>query len=77
TLHYTREEIERIVDQGFEAARKRNKKLTSVDKANVLESSRMWREVVEEKALAYPDVEVEHMLVDAAAMKMVQNPAHF
>ncbi|MCA0171260.1 3-isopropylmalate dehydrogenase [Bacillus sp. RAR_GA_16] len=77
TLHYTKDEIERIVDQGFVAASKRNKKLTSVDKANVLESSRMWREIVEEKAKNYPEVEVEHMLVDAAAMKLVQNPAHF
>ncbi|WP_270179921.1 3-isopropylmalate dehydrogenase [Alkalihalobacillus sp. CinArs1] len=77
TLSYTREEIERIVEQGFKAARKRKKKLTSVDKANVLESSRMWREIVNEKAASYPDVEVEHMLVDAASMKIVQNPAHF
>ncbi|WP_347548946.1 3-isopropylmalate dehydrogenase [Pseudalkalibacillus hwajinpoensis] len=77
TLHYTRSEIERIVDQGFEAAKKRRQKLTSVDKANVLESSRMWREIVEEKSKAYPEVEVEHMLVDAAAMKLVQHPAYF
>ncbi|WP_347860769.1 3-isopropylmalate dehydrogenase [Salimicrobium sp. PL1-032A] len=77
TLQYTRNEIERIVEQGFESARKRRKQLTSVDKANVLESSRMWREVVEEKKEKYSDVEVEHMLVDAAAMKLVTNPAAF
>ncbi|GAA3717822.1 3-isopropylmalate dehydrogenase [Salinicoccus jeotgali] len=77
TLHYTREEIERIVVRGFEAARKRKGRLTSVDKANVLESSRMWREIVEEKARDYPDVTVEHQLVDAAAMKLITNPRHF
>src|SRR5699024_12480104 len=54
-----------------------NKHLTSVDKANVLESSRLWREIVEEKAKDYPDVTVDHMLVDAAAMKLVTNPASF
>ena len=77
TLKYTREEIERIVEKGFESARMRRRKLTSVDKANVLESSRMWREVVEEKAQGYPDVEVEHLLVDAAAMKLITDPRQF
>lgn len=77
TLVYSREEIERIVDQGFKSAQIRNKHLTSVDKANVLESSRLWREIVEEKAKDYPDVTVDHMLVDAAAMKLVTNPASF
>ncbi|WP_226577173.1 3-isopropylmalate dehydrogenase [Halobacillus litoralis] len=77
TLAYERREIERIVDQAFQSAQVRRKHLTSVDKANVLESSRMWREVVEEKKAAYPDVSVEHMLVDAAAMKLVTNPTYF
>ncbi|WP_027953610.1 3-isopropylmalate dehydrogenase [Halobacillus kuroshimensis] len=77
TLAYERHEIERIVDQAFQSARVRRKHLTSVDKANVLESSRMWREIVEEKKADYPDVTVEHMLVDAAAMKLVTNPSYF
>ena len=77
TLAYQKVEIERIVEKAFESARVRRKHLTSVDKANVLESSRMWREVVEEKKADYPDVEVEHMLVDAAAMKLVTNPSSF
>lgn len=77
TLLYHRNEIERIVEKGFESARLRNKHLTSVDKANVLESSRMWREIVEEKKADYPDVTVEHMLVDSAAMKLITNPTHF
>lgn len=77
TLHYTREEIERIVDRGFQSAQLRNKHLTSVDKANVLESSRVWREVVEEKSKDYPDVTVDHLLVDAAAMKLITEPTAF
>ena len=77
TLSYTREEMERIIETGFESAMKRRKKLTSVDKANVLESSRMWREIVEEKAAQYPEVEVEHLLVDAAAMKLITEPSRF
>lgn len=77
TLSYTRKEIERIVDKGFQAAQQRSGHLTSVDKANVLESSKMWREVVEEKKAQYPDVVVEHLLVDAAAMKLITNPTQF
>ncbi|MCA0969545.1 3-isopropylmalate dehydrogenase [Halobacillus litoralis] len=77
TLSYKRSEIERIVEKAFESAQVRRKHVTSVDKANVLESSRMWREVVEEKKADYPDVEVEHMLVDAAAMRLVTNPSSF
>ncbi|XJZ27837.1 3-isopropylmalate dehydrogenase [Bacillota bacterium Lsc_1132] len=77
TLYYTRKEIERIVDKGFQAAQQRRCHLTSVDKANVLESSKLWREVVEEKRSQYPDVVVDHVLVDAAAMKLITNPSQF
>ena len=77
TLVYTREEIERVVNQAFEIARTRRGKVTSIDKANVLETSKLWREVVEERKKAYPDIEVEHMLVDSAAMKLITNPRTF
>ncbi|GGM19910.1 3-isopropylmalate dehydrogenase [Paraliobacillus quinghaiensis] len=77
TLRYTRNEMERIIDKAFQSAQLRKKKLTSVDKANVLESSKLWREIVEEKKVAYPDVAVEHVLVDAAAMKLITNPSQF
>ncbi|WP_174614384.1 3-isopropylmalate dehydrogenase [Virgibacillus ihumii] len=77
TLSYERWEIERIADKAFQSALNRKGKVTSVDKANVLESSRLWREVIESKKEQYPDVTVEHMLVDAAAMKLVTNPDHF
>lgn len=77
TLVYTTEEIRRVARWGFELARKRRKKLTSVDKANVLESSRLWREVVTAMARDYPDVEVNHMLVDNCAMQLVRNPRQF
>lgn len=77
TLYYTREEIERIVDHAFQSAQMRDKHLTSVDKANVLESSRLWREIVIEKSKEYPDVRVEHLLVDAAAMKLITEPNSF
>lgn len=77
TLEYTTAEIERVVRLGFEMARKRNKKLSSVDKANVLESSRLWREIVERLAEEYPDVELNHILVDNCAMQLVRNPKQF
>src|SRR5699024_5765150 len=77
TLYYEKNEMERIIDKGFESAQLRRKHLTSVDKANVLESSRMWREIVDEKAKEYPDVTVEHVLVDAAAMKLITEPSQF
>lgn len=77
TLYYHRTEMERIIDKAFQSAQHRNKKLTSVDKANVLESSRFWREIVEAKRKEYPDVAVEHLLVDAAAMKLITQPNQF
>jgi 3-isopropylmalate dehydrogenase len=77
TMIYSRYEVERIAHKAFQAAQTRNKKLTSVDKANVLESSRLWREVIQDVALQYPDITVEHMFVDAAAMKLIQNPRSF
>lgn len=77
TLSYTFEEIERIVKRAFEFAMVRNKHITSVDKANVLESSRVWREIVEKIAKDYPEVTVEHMLVDNAAMQLIRNPKQF
>jgi len=77
TLTYSEQEIARIVRVGFELARTRRKKLVSVDKANVLQSSRLWRQVAIEVAAKYPDVELEHMLVDACAMRLIQNPAYF
>lgn len=77
TLYYERHEIERIVDQAFKSAQIRKKHLVSVDKANVLESSRMWREIVDEKSKDYPDVTVEHLLVDAVAMKLITEPKKF
>jgi 3-isopropylmalate dehydrogenase len=74
---YHRYEVERIATKAFEAARVRNKRLCSVDKANVLESSRLWREVVQGMAKNYPDVETEHMFIDNAAMQLVKNPKKF
>ena len=77
TMTYSEPEIERIVRVGFELARGRQKKLVSVDKANVLECSRLWRQVATELSKSYPDVELEHMLVDATSMRLIQNPKHF
>jgi 3-isopropylmalate dehydrogenase len=74
---YQRYEIERIAHKAFQAARTRRKKVTSVDKANVLESSRLWRETVQQVAREYPDVTLEHQFVDAAAMKLIQHPRSF
>ncbi len=75
TLAYSEMEIERILKVGFELARSRRKKLTSVDKANVLQSSRLWRQIAIEISADYPDIELQHMLVDACAMRFIQRPA--
>jgi 3-isopropylmalate dehydrogenase len=77
TCEYHPRQIERIVRRAFELARTRRGKLTSVDKANVLETSRLWRRIVDEQAPRYPDVEVEHMLVDNAAMQLATAPQQF
>jgi 3-isopropylmalate dehydrogenase len=74
TLAYSEVEIERILKVGFELARNRRKKLASVDKANVLQSSRLWRQIAIEISGDYPDVELQHMLVDACAMRLIQRP---
>jgi 3-isopropylmalate dehydrogenase len=74
---YSRFEVERIARKAFDAARTRRKKVCSVDKANVIETSRLWREVVQKVALEYPDVEVEHQFVDATAMLLIKDPKKF
>ncbi len=76
-LTYSEAEIRRIAKRGFDIAMKRRKKVTSVDKANVLDSSRLWRKVVEDVAKEYPEVTLEHMLVDNCAMQLVKDPAQF
>jgi len=77
TLEYSEHEIERITRLAFELARKRRRKVASVDKANVLESSRLWRQIVVEVALDYSDVDLEHVLVDSAAMHLIRSPGRF
>jgi len=77
TMIYTRKEVERIAHVAFKEAMKRNKKVTSIDKANVLEVSEFWREIVEEVAKNYPEVELNHMYVDNAAMQLIRNPKQF
>jgi 3-isopropylmalate dehydrogenase len=77
TMHYTESEIQRIGRVAFESARKRNKKLCSIDKMNVLETTQLWRDVMNELAPEYPDVELTHMLVDNAAMQLVKEPKQF
>jgi 3-isopropylmalate dehydrogenase len=77
TCEYHPDQVERLVRRGFELAQGRGRRLTSVDKANVLETSRMWRRIVDEVAADYPDVAVDHMLVDNAAMQIVRAPESF
>jgi 3-isopropylmalate dehydrogenase len=77
TMRYTESEIRRIAHSGFQAARKRSKKLCSVDKANVLETTQFWRDIVIEVHKEYPDVELSHMYVDNAAMQLIRNPKQF
>jgi 3-isopropylmalate dehydrogenase len=77
TMRYSEPEIRRIARVGFEAARKRSRRLCSVDKANVLETSQLWREVVTQESKGFPDVELTHMYVDNCAMQLVRNPKQF
>lgn len=77
TLKYSEQEIDRIIRVGFELAQGRRKRLTSVDKSNVLETGRLWREMAIEISKDYPEVELEHILVDSASMELIKRPAHF
>jgi 3-isopropylmalate dehydrogenase len=77
TMRYSREEIERIARRAFEAGRVRRRRVTSVDKANVLETSRLWRQVVSDVSKEYPDIQLDHMLVDSCAMRLTLAPASF
>jgi 3-isopropylmalate dehydrogenase len=77
TMHYSEPEIRRIAHSGFKAAMKRSRRLCSVDKANVLETSQFWRDIVTEVAKEYPQVELSHMYVDNAAMQLLKNPKQF
>ena len=77
TMTYTEPQIRRILDVGFKTARQRGKRLTSIDKMNVLETTQLWRDVAEEMAPQYPDVQLSHMLVDNCAMQLVRNPRQF
>jgi 3-isopropylmalate dehydrogenase len=77
TMHYTEAQIRRIIHAGFKTARQRSKRLCSIDKMNVLEAMQLWRDIADEIAPEYPDVELTHMLVDNAAMQLVRNPKHF
>ena len=77
TMRYTEDEIRRVVKKAFEIAMKRRKKLTSVDKSNVLEVSGLWKEIVEEESKNYPEVELEHLYVDNCAMQIVRRPSSF
>jgi 3-isopropylmalate dehydrogenase len=76
-MTYTRAEVDRVTRMSFELARKRRRKVTSVDKSNVLENSQLWRRVVVEVAKDYPDVELDHLLVDNCAMQLILNPKRF
>ena len=77
TLRYSQGEIERVLRVGFELARRRRRILSSVDKANVLDTSRLWRQLATEMASEYPDVKLDHVLVDTCAMQLVQQPSRF
>src|SRR5690606_13420718 len=77
TMHYAETEVRRIAHVAFQAAQKRNRRVCSVDKANVLETSQLWREVMISVAAEYPDVELSHMYVDNAAMQLVRAPKEF
>jgi 3-isopropylmalate dehydrogenase len=77
TLEYSEDEIHRVVQLAFSLAQRRRRQVTSIDKANVLESSRLWRQVAEEVSASFPDVHLEHQLVDAAAMRLIADPRRF